>query len=101
MRRIVLAGLVVLAGCENRPRMYTEAEIEDIATDAASDTANPRIQALSERIDELEQQFRQERADRLQADAEASQARANDLAQVDQIIEHYNDHLRRYHGAVN
>ena len=97
--------LLLLAACgEMKPR--SEGDIEAIAHDAAADATTPKFEEVSSRIDELEAENRKLRSDledldrreRRMTDASISDndGQGNNLKAV---TEHYNDHLRRFHGA--
>lgn len=54
MKRLALV-LLLLAGCSDDPaRMRTDAEISDIASDAAADATAEKFSELEARIDDLE-----------------------------------------------
>jgi outer membrane murein-binding lipoprotein Lpp len=73
MRTTLLAtSALLLSGCEDSPKAWSQSEIEDIAADSAFDATNGvDTSELSSRIDELEG-----KVSNLESELESAQAEA-------------------------
>lgn len=105
---IAAIGLAVMAGCSGPSLSKNQrAEVENIAEDFADastsrSSANLDTSNIEERLDQLEKgEKRALDADKVELDGLDSQAREiKELeTKLNGLVEHYNDHLKKYHGG--
>jgi phage terminase large subunit-like protein len=100
MRHLAGAMLALaLTGCQARQSAH-DATLA-VAQDAAEDAAEPvkeQVKALESRLEELEAELHQEEAYSKAIHAALNEERENRKREVAELRDHYNDHLRRFHG---
>lgn len=103
MRTIsIVCAALCLAACDRGA-----GDAEAFAQDAAQDVIEPKLVEITERIDELEAKLERKKrvmdtqGDYIKAvDAALDEERQNRKREVTALMDHYNDHLVRYHGAA-
>lgn len=107
--RGVALALLLLAGCDRIPTQTSEHTdaIDAAARDAAEETARKdadnstavELVALRSRIDQLEADDRNNLDEHSRMMNAVVETRNADAQQTERIRNHYNEHLRIYHGV--
>ncbi len=79
-RVALLFSIAILPACDDMPKARTEAEIQDIATDASTDATASKFSEFEERIVELEAEKLELEARDLELSADVSSAEASAAA---------------------
>lgn len=100
--RFIILGVMSLAltGCNNRQSAHDAAMA--IAEDASEDAISPvkdKVTTLEKRLAALESELHQEEKYLKSVHAALDEERENRVKDVNALRDHYNDHLRKFHGT--
>jgi outer membrane murein-binding lipoprotein Lpp len=96
--------LLLLSGCDNIPRGHTDADIEAMATDAATDATRAKFSEMESQINDLEsgvEDLKSEVAD-LQSELAGARAYSKSLAETaDANTDKLNQFMDRYRAHTH
>jgi hypothetical protein len=101
MRFLILGAMsLALIGCKERQTAHdaTTAIAEDVSEDAIF-PVKETVTGLEERLVAVEGELRKEEAYSKSVHAALDEERGNRERDVNALRDHYNDHLRRFHGT--
>ncbi|WP_426268118.1 hypothetical protein [Sphingomonas sp. LHG3443-2] len=104
--RIIYPALAMLlvAGCDNIPRGHTDADIEDIATDAATDATSAKFSEMEGQINDLESEIAELKSNvaDLQSELAGARAYSKSLAETaDDNAEKLNQFMSEYRSHTH